>query len=189
MIDKRQQILDATADMIVEYGLQACPMSKISARANCGAGTIYRYFETKQDLVFALFIDLFQKLTVACSEGYDETAPLRTRFERLWGNYYRYILANPNQRALMEQLISSPAICQQQKDEAINGMMQQIDHLLEDGKQQGVFKELPNSLLNTVTFGTLSMMAKKQQQFPDTHPCGACTEGEIIGLCWDALKR
>ncbi len=189
MIDKRQQILEATAEMINEYGLQACPMSKISARAKCGAGTIYRYFETKQDLVAALFDDLIETLTKACAEGYDESAPLRVRFEKIWGNYYCFILNNPCQRGLMDQLLATPSIPQEHKEASLSELQNLIGKLLDEGKQQGIFKELPNPLLNTVTYGTLSLMAKKQQQFPNKFPCGSCSVDDVIGLCWDALKR
>ena len=189
MIDKRQQILEATAEMINEYGLQACPMSKISARANCGAGTIYRYFETKQDLVTALFDELINALIAACSTDYDETAPLRQRFEKLWGNYYGYILENPCQRSLMDQLLATPTIDQDYKEESLSRLQNLIGKLLDEGKQQGVFKELPNQILNTVTYGTLSVLARKQQQCPDKFPCGSCSVDEVLGLCWDAIKR
>lgn len=189
MIDKREQILKATAEMIVEHGLQACPMSKISALAGCGAGTIYRYFETKQDLVKALFDDLITKLTTACTEGYDASLPLRERFFTLWGNYYRYVLANPCQRALMDQLLASPTICAEHRENSLTVLQQVIGQLLDDGKHQGVFKDLPNELLNTVTYGSLSMMAKKQQQAPEKFSCVSCDEEDILSLCWDAIRR
>jgi len=186
--DKRQKILDATAEMIVEYGLQACPMSKISARAGCGAGTIYRYFETKQDLVVALFEDRIMRITDTCLSGYDHSSPLRQRFFALWGGYYRYICEHPCDRALMEQLLSSPMICCNHRESALARLHEATHQLLDEGKHEGVFKELPNEVLSTVTYGSLSMMARKLDQVPEKFSDEVCTD-TVLSLCWDALRR
>lgn len=188
MTDKRQKILDATAEMIVECGLQASPMSKISARAGCGAGTIYRYFETKQELVVALFDDRIDRLTHACLDHYNQSNPLRQRFIALWGGYYQYVLENPCDRALMEQLLASPMICCHHRDSALAKLHEATYQILDDGKLEGVFKELPNEVLSTVTYGSLSMMAKKLTQVPEKFSEDVCTE-TVLDLCWDALKR
>jgi TetR/AcrR family transcriptional repressor of multidrug resistance operon len=188
MVDKREQILAATAETIVEHGLQACPMSKISALAGCGAGTIYRYFETKQDLVEALFDDLIERLTNCCMEGYDDSLPLRERFFILWGNYYHFVLANPTQRALMDQLVASPTICAEHREQSLGTLHQVTGQLLDEGKRQGFFKDLPNELLNTVTYGSLSMIAKKQQQAPEKCSAALCRKNDILSMCWDAIR-
>ncbi|MGB1092243.1 MAG: TetR/AcrR family transcriptional regulator, partial [Oceanobacter sp.] len=120
MIDKRTKILQATADMIAEHGLTCSPMSKISARAGCGAGTIYRYFETKDELVVELFKETAQKLTDACLKNYQGEGSLRDRFFQIWGNYFSYINENPSERALLEQLFASPAIGPCDKESALD---------------------------------------------------------------------
>ena len=188
MTDKRQRILDATAEMIVECGLQACPMSKISARAECGAGTIYRYFETKQDLVIALFEERVERITERCMADYDSNTPLRQRFFVFWGGYYHYIRENPCERALMEQLLASPMICCDHRDSALARLHEATHQLLDEGKREGVFKELPNEIMSTVTYGSLSMMAKKLDQAPEKFSSDVCTE-TVLTLCWDALRR
>lgn len=50
---KREQILRATLELILENGLQAASMSLISRRAEVPVGTIYRIFPGKEALVNA----------------------------------------------------------------------------------------------------------------------------------------
>lgn len=188
MTDKRQNILNATAEMIVECGLQACPMSKISARAGCGAGTIYRYFETKQELVVALFEYLSAKIVDSCLKNYNPSEPLRQRFFTIWGGYYRHIRENPNDRALMDQLMASPMICCNHRDSALTELHEATHQLLDDGKREGVFKQVPNEVLATVTYGSLSMMARKLDQVPEKFTTEVDDE-TLLDLCWDALRR
>lgn len=52
---KREQILRATLELILENGLQAASMSLISRRAEVPVGTIYRIFPGKEALVNALY--------------------------------------------------------------------------------------------------------------------------------------
>lgn len=187
MIDKRQQILQATAEMITECGLESCPMSKISARAGCGAGTIYRYFETKDDLVRALFKESIKKLTLVCLANYDADQSLRQRYYQIWGNYFEFICCNPRERGLMEQLFASPAISCEDKDEAFAQLREATFPILDEGKQQGVFKDVPNDILNTFVFGSLNQMSKKMELSPET--CGCVDSDILMQLCWDAIRR
>lgn len=79
-MDKRQCILEATAELIAEHGLQACPMSAVARQAGCGAGTIYRYFETKDELVQELYLELVRRMTQRCLDPYDASACVKLRF-------------------------------------------------------------------------------------------------------------
>jgi AcrR family transcriptional regulator len=51
---KRQQILDAAKQRFMEYGFEATSMNEITAAAGVSKGTIYVYFEDKEDLFASL---------------------------------------------------------------------------------------------------------------------------------------
>ena len=53
--DKRDRILDAALSAFAERGFHGTPVPLIAERAQVGAGTIYRYFESKEALVNALY--------------------------------------------------------------------------------------------------------------------------------------
>jgi AcrR family transcriptional regulator len=50
-LDKKTLILETTLDLISENGFHGTPISMIAEKAGIGAGTIYRYFENKEDLI------------------------------------------------------------------------------------------------------------------------------------------
>lgn len=187
MIEKREQILDATANLIAECGLEASPMSKVAKSACCGAGTIYRYFETKDELVQELYLQIVQKMTAECLNNYDDRACIKIRFYTFWGNFYRYMQANPRDCALMEQLSSSPAICGNFKDRATQTLHDELDRLMNDGKQQHLFKDLPNEVLTMFTYGSVLTIAKTQNTMPEKLGDKLNTE-DLLNLCWDAVK-
>ena len=50
VLDKRSAILDAALVLMSERTFAGTPMPLIAERAEVGAGTIYRYFESKEAL-------------------------------------------------------------------------------------------------------------------------------------------
>jgi len=56
--DKRSDIMQAALDLIAEQGFHRTPMAEIAAKAGVAAGTIYRYFESKDVLITELHREL-----------------------------------------------------------------------------------------------------------------------------------
>lgn len=53
--DKPKVIRAATIGEVAEVGSTAVSVNKIARRANLSVGTLYRYHETKDDLLFWVF--------------------------------------------------------------------------------------------------------------------------------------
>src|SRR5215468_3748459 len=53
--DKRDAIMTAALELFVERGFHGTAVPEIAERADVGAGTIYRYFESKEALVNELY--------------------------------------------------------------------------------------------------------------------------------------
>jgi AcrR family transcriptional regulator len=52
---QRAAILDAASDLLAENGYAGCGMAAVAARAGVAAGTLYKQFASKADLVAELF--------------------------------------------------------------------------------------------------------------------------------------
>jgi AcrR family transcriptional regulator len=59
---KRNQIIEAAAQVFAKKGYSGAVVADIALRANIGKGTVYEYFNSKEDLFFAVF-EWFQKKT------------------------------------------------------------------------------------------------------------------------------
>jgi AcrR family transcriptional regulator len=51
---RHEAIVDAAADLAAEQGMNAVQIAPVAARADIAAGTVYRYFQSKTDLVAAV---------------------------------------------------------------------------------------------------------------------------------------
>jgi AcrR family transcriptional regulator len=61
---KRNDIACACKDLLLEHGIKNITISKIAQTANIGKGTVYEYFENKEDIVFEImtvFIAEYEK--------------------------------------------------------------------------------------------------------------------------------
>ncbi len=57
----RERVLEAALDAFAEKGLSV-PIDEIARRAGVGAGTVYRHFPAKEDLVEAVVADQMQRI-------------------------------------------------------------------------------------------------------------------------------
>ena len=80
----RRIILDSAGEIFLEQGYEGFSMRRVAERIGYSATTIYRYYEDKDDLLFAVinegFLEFAQQLTEA-AEGVSN--PLK-RLEALW---------------------------------------------------------------------------------------------------------
>ncbi len=105
---RREQIVDAARAILLKHGLAAVTMNKIARAAELSVGTLYLYFQNKEDLFATLQeegLDLLHELIVA-ADGSGKTPAERLRliaeayltFARRHQNYFdvmNYFLTAP----------------------------------------------------------------------------------------------
>ena len=67
--NKRTAILNSTLSLVSVYGFHGTSMAMIAENASIGAGTIYRYFKNKDELILSLTQDIQHKVVDAMMEG------------------------------------------------------------------------------------------------------------------------
>jgi AcrR family transcriptional regulator len=75
--ERRQQILEAALDVFTTQGFHASNVSDVAAAAGVSQGTIYWYFESKEDLFNAAVLSYFEQFgqdTMAHLEGPETSA-------------------------------------------------------------------------------------------------------------------
>ena len=104
MGSKRDQIISATCDLIVEEGLLAVSMAQIAQRAEVGMGTIYNYLPSKEEMVCSLYHDIKSAMSSYVLMGYDESQPVVTRFLHMLSSIVYYGREHPREFRLAQQL-------------------------------------------------------------------------------------
>jgi AcrR family transcriptional regulator len=113
--DKRNAILDAATRVFAERGLTDAPTSEISKRAGVAEGTLFTYFETKDDLINSLYREIKLELADAIMSDFPRKKNVRTRLRHVWDRYLNWGVANPKQRKVLAQLQVSEVLTKESR--------------------------------------------------------------------------
>jgi len=181
--------MQSALELIAEKGFHGAPMAEIAEKAGVAAGTIYRYFESKDVLITDLHRELKDKIIAVLQEGYPSGSPLRERFLYLLKELIRYYIVNPLHFRYMEQYFNSPYGISMHRDRLMGkpGNQDIFTDLFDQGIEQQVFKMLPKALLFSLAFGPLISLIRD-------HILGFIVLDEALiekasEACWDAIKK
>jgi AcrR family transcriptional regulator len=185
MADKRTDILGATLKLISDNGFHGTPMSKIADEANVGAGTIYRYFDSKEALINELFLKLKRELSQAMLAGFSEDDTPEEQFRNVWLNIINFCIQHPKEMLFLEQYHNSPFLTPETEAETMQ-YLAPISIYFQSAIESGLMKELPFDMLSAFTYDVAVALAKR-------HISGALVLDEAnleiaVQACWDALK-
>jgi len=186
---KRDDIIAASLDLIAEHGFHGTPMSLVAEKAGVGAGTIYRYFESKDALINGIYAEVERRITSAITEGYMEDKPMRERFIFLCEKLLRYFLENPLHFRFIEQYFQSPYGVACRRDKLLEKSKQRdvFREMFEQGVAQQILKDLPPYAMAALTIMPLVSMSRDHilalVQLDDE------TIMKTIEACWDGIKR
>lgn len=108
--DKRQAILDTTLELIMEHGVQATSMSKVSKVSGVAVGTIYHHFESKEAIITELYRHFKMEMLDVMTNDSQEDLPLEDFFAEVVIKLFRYSKINPAALEFCETFASSPII-------------------------------------------------------------------------------
>ena len=187
--DKRADVMQAALELMAEKGFHGAPMARIANKAGVGAGTIYRYFESKDVLINELHRELEKKIMAVIQEGYPFGRPIRERFLYLLSELLRYLIAHPLHFRYMEQYFNSPYGISLHRDRLLgrSGNQDILMDIFEEGIAQQILKDLPVVVLFALAFGPLIPLVRDNTQgfvILDDTLIRKTTEA-----CWDAIKR
>ncbi|MGL5047542.1 MAG: TetR/AcrR family transcriptional regulator [Shewanella sp.] len=163
MDNKRELILRAAESIIATQGLHNLSMQKIASDAGVAAGTIYRYFKDKDDLIIELRRKVLQliadELLIDIDEGsFDE------RFKRLWCNIIKLGREHSHANLSFAQYFHLPGVDEPEHQAVENEIFKKLHQLLDDAKQQGIIQPLSNDMLFAIAFQPAVTIGKHLRQ-------------------------
>ena len=156
--EKQQAILDATLELIGERGFHGTPMSAIADRAGVGAGTIYRYYASKDDLINALYVREKGRINAQILAGYRPDMPTREAMLLMWRNALETRACQEGAFRFLEQYYNSPFIGDDTRRVREQMMREYLD-IIERGVKEGVLRDLPRPVILSLMLGPVANLA------------------------------
>lgn len=92
--EKRERLLAAALELFAERGFHGTAVPLVAERAGVGAGTVYRFFDSKEALVNAVFRESKARLAARLATV-DLALPPRALFEQLWARLVEFARSEP----------------------------------------------------------------------------------------------
>lgn len=155
--EKYEAIIDAAIRVIAENGYHNAQVSKIAREAKVADGTIYLYFENKDDMLISLFnekmgafIETVREATARVDSASDQLRELmRLHFAHLEGNPKMAIVTQIELRQSNRKVRKGIA-------ETLKKYMDVIDDIVRTGIEQGIFRQdVDIRVARRMIFGTL----------------------------------
>ena len=157
--NKREVILDAMLDIIVERGLHDAPMSLLSERANASPGIIYHHFSSKQEIIDALYVRVQTMKAANFLQGYRPGMESRQAFLQIWLNGYEFYRSRAQEMRFLEQYQSS-GFTPPAGERVVSGDEQDFQTRFRCKAEGGVLRDWPLEVLHDLTVEVVARLAK-----------------------------
>ena len=187
--NKRDDVLQAALEIISEHGFHRSPMSMIAEKAGVGAGTIYCYFKSKDELIIEINRMLEEKMLSAIEKSYPFNKDINKRFFHLYKTVLTYFINHPVHFRFLEQYFYSPYGVSVHKERIVgtSGEPNIFQKLVKQGIEQKVIKDMPLFMHFAIAYGPIIILVRN-------HVLGLVELDNVqinqaIEAIWDAIKK
>ena len=172
---KRDVILNAMLDVVVERGFHDAPMSLIAERSGASAGVIYHHFASKDEIIRALYVRVHALKEAALLEGYSPEMEAREVFLQVWANAYRFYRTHAREMRCLEQYESAGFVCTEEHRGA------ELRQRFRRRSQGGILQDWPDAVLEEMTLGLVERLARQPQRL------SPAVLREVAERVWEAV--
>lgn len=183
-ISKRDRILDAALHLFAERGFDGTSVPLVAERAEVGAGTIYRYFDSKEMLVNELFRHWKKHFRETLLSGYPQTASIRAQFQHIVTRLSAFALQHAAAFSFLEthnhgRYLDATSLA------VSDEFMEYLRKFVAEGIQAGAIRPMPVDAVIAIVYGAFVGVFKAVQAGDLEATSGVLKEVE--GCCWAAI--
>lgn len=184
--EKRDAIFGAALELFAERGFHGVTVPEIAQKAKVGAGTIYRYFPSKEALVNALYQHHKQELGAHFLSGVDLSGPPRAVFKQFWARACDLARTKPKVLEFLELHHHAPYLDEKSRaiEEQILGTAGQF---VAHASAQQVFKDVQPGVLIAVVWGSFRALVQGGCDGHIKLDDETCSQAEQC--IWEAIRR
>lgn len=177
-----QELLAAAIDLFVERGFAATRLEDVARRAGVSKGTLYLYFENKEELFKAVvrtsIVPVIGEAESSVAEFDGHSAELLRNVLMAWWDRIGVNKVSGIVKLVMAEANNFPELAKFYQDEVINRGTRMISSMLERGIARGEFRAI------NVTQTTQVLMAPMLMLVTWKHSVGPCDRGDLEPLAF-----
>lgn len=169
--DKRQAILDAAIFTFARKGFHATRISDVATKASVGKGTVYLYFDSKEDLLISILQDHVDE-AMSLAEGLvDDQVEVRRGIEIFFEKGLQRFAESPDLLAVMQQRLFLTDPEMQRRGEAFfRAIVERIAAKIEAATEAGRIRAYDPPIVACAVLGALAAFPMYQNFHPEQDP-------------------
>lgn len=157
--EKEKSIKEAVIKLILKEGFQGTSISKIAKEAGVSPATVYIYYENKEAMLQAIYIEYSEEIFDYLLNKANNVIDGKQLIEILVREYYTYIKQNGEIFHFVDQFSGCPALANGCSERTgINN----LNNLLDEMKEKKLFKDFRNDNLTAILFSPIKYIAINQ---------------------------
>jgi AcrR family transcriptional regulator len=166
-MNKRDSIIQATIDVVAKQGISDAPTSQIAKEAGAAELTLFRLFGNKKELLRQTYDEVQKRFKDKCWAKVENIDDAEQKLVELLKIAIKYFRKQHNELAYFQEYINTSDGLLKRPDLRAD-MGEDISQfplisILEEGKAQGVFKDLPMTGLAGLASAALIMTLRAEQ--------------------------
>ena len=166
-MSKREDILQATIDVVAKQGISGSSTEKITIEAGAAQLTLFRLFGSKSELFRLTNDEVYKRLQDNLWPEVDRVNGVEQKLETLLRTVIKYFRKCPNELAFIQEYLHSGEGILQRPDYRYERGEDVSQHplisILTEGKKQSVFKSMRMSALVGFTAAPVIMSLREEQ--------------------------
>lgn len=184
-IDKRTALLKATLILVNSGGIQSASMAKVAKIAKVSPATIYLFFESKNDLVHQLYLDVKSSFAEAAFRENQLDDGVKKSFEKIWIAMVTFKLENKEEASFLSQCDNTPMIDEETRQEGLKYLTPLFD-LWSKGIKEGIIKDISPYLLYAFTIYPMAFLMNMDNRA--LYLLGENELNEAFQTAWDSIR-
>ncbi|NJM35696.1 MAG: TetR/AcrR family transcriptional regulator [Rhodomicrobium sp.] len=157
----RDRLMRAAMAIVAADGLAAATTAAIAQKAGVAEGTLYRHFDSKDDLLIAIYRQLKSDVFLKAAAGVDVSARPPQRLKLTWRAIYD-AYRQDIEAFLFAQRFMESALAEREGGEAGKAIAAMVADLRQAGIETGDFKPLAADLLGDLFLAPISYLLKHE---------------------------
>jgi len=183
--DRRESILEAALELFAERGFHGTAVPAVAEVAHVGAGTIYRYFASKEDLVNVVYKRWKGALAHAIVTDFPLHATAREQFHAFFSRAIDFATEHPRAFKFLELHHHAPYL--DARSRALESeILAPAVAFFETTREKQITKDMPSEVLMALVWGAIVGLVKGawEKRLRLTKDVIAHAES----CCWEAIR-
>lgn len=181
-VDRAAAVRRSLLLLVARDGFHGTSMAAVAKEAGVATGTAYVHYASKEELVYATYLEVKRELGQAAVAHVDPKGSTRAKFEQLWHGVHEHLAQNPDRARFLVQVDCSPFAGTAHE----RAMTADGDPLMTSPVVNSVLQEfvpLPMLLLFDLAIGPIIRLTASGT---DVDPETLAT---LVESCWRAVSR